>query len=203
MGKLETLDTEKIAFEPTENDIVCTKLRTWNARHPGNMFFNQMIATKVPCINQDSDFRNFAAEIIDLITTKGGSFLKLNDKDCRDGGSHPKFCTVMNQKQCIHRVVRSLRTAHAKLHGTAPPRKPNKYRRKSKKQYEATAGDRFIHPHALQLISLVCNHVGQNAFRVLDKPIAEYTVDTEPEKERLMRLQVRRYAKRMWSPRKL
>ena len=58
--------------------------------------------------------------------------------------------------------------------------------------------------YALDLISLVCNNayirIGTSKtynhrpylpHRVLDKPPFGYTIETEPEKERLMRLQVR------------
>ena len=53
-----------------------------------------------------------------------------------------------------------------------------------------------IYGYALDLISLVCNNsyigmiVDNPPHRILDTPQFGYTVETEPEKERLMRLQV-------------
>ena len=53
-----------------------------------------------------------------------------------------------------------------------------------------------IYGYALDLISLVCNNayiatiIGNPPHRILDTPQFGYTVETEPEKEQLMRLQV-------------
>ena len=207
----------RIAFEPADIDVVCTKLRTWNCKHPGNLVFNQAMGEKIPLIQHDRDFRIFAENLIETVLQRGGRFLKLDDKDCRgDGLGHlrPKLCAVMTQKQMIHRVLRSLRTAHAKFHGTMPPRaigsssksktkqpfqqqqqqqRQQQQQEEESKRYQARAGKHQpVHPHALEMISLVCNiRTGQNAYRVLDTPVLKFTIDTEPEKERRMRLQVR------------
>jgi hypothetical protein len=185
-------ETESVPFNPTEADVVCTKLRTWNTKHPGNLVFNKLIQGKIPSIKNDADFRTVADELIDfVIIQKGARFLKLSDKEFFAGNT-PRMCSIMNRKQCLHKVMRSMRTAHARFHGTMTPRSKNKPRKKRSKGYEAKPGDRPIHPHALQLISMVCNSNSKNlAYRVLDKPSPEYTLETEPEKHRLMRLQIR------------
>lgn len=183
-------DNMKVNFDPRDNDVICTKLRQFNTKHPGNVRLSQLVIEKAPHLNVDKDFKSAAEEIVDIIARLGGRFLKLNDKDCQDS-RNIKVCSIMNRKQCFHRVVRSLRTAHSRLHGTTTPRRPSKRKvRKSKKKYEAKAGDKPIYPYALDLISLVCNHLGNNAFRVLDTPVGDFTAESEPEKERLMRLQV-------------
>jgi hypothetical protein len=185
-------ETESVPFNPTEADVVCTKLRTWNTKHPGNLVFNKLIQGKIPSIKNDADFRTVADELIDfVIIQKGARFLKLSDKEFFAGNT-PRMCSIMNRKQCLHKVMRSMRTAHARFHGTMTPRSKNKPRKKRSKGYEAKPGDRPIHSHALQLISMVCNSSSKNlAYRVLDKPSPEYTLETEPEKHRLMRLQIR------------
>jgi hypothetical protein len=185
-------ETESVPFNPTEADVVCTKLRTWNTKHPGNLVFNKLIQGKIPSIKNDADFRTVADELIDfVIVQKGARFLKLSDKEFF-AGKTPRMCSVMNRKQCLHKVMRSMRTGHARLHGTMTPRSKNKPKKRRPKGYQAKPGDRPIHPHALQLISMVCNSTSKNlAYRVLDKPSPEYTLETEPEKHRLMRLQIR------------
>lgn len=182
---------ESVPFHPTNDDVVCTKLRTWNTKHPGNLYFNKLVQEKVPSIKNDADFRTVAEGLIEFVTIqKGTRFLKLSDKDFFAGRT-PSHCSVMNRRQCLHKVIRSMRTAHARFHGNPPRRSKNKPRRKRATVYEAKQGERPIHPHALQLISLVCNSTQNLSYRVLDKPGPEYTSETEPEKHRLMRLQMR------------
>eukprot|EP00980_Cylindrotheca_fusiformis_P018820 scaffold6276_cov138-Cylindrotheca_fusiformis.AAC.7 len=204
-----------VPFHPTKVDVVCTKLRTWNTKHPGNIYFNKLIQEKVPSIQNDAQFRPMANELIEyVISEKGARFLKLSDKECFANNLTPKVCTVMNRKQCLHKVIRSMRTAYARHHGNLPARtkSPSKLKRK---MYEAKPGNRPIQEHALQLISLVCNTRRSEPYRVLDKPIpisngnknddednennnssTEVPVQImETEKHRLMRLQMRhRYA---------
>jgi hypothetical protein len=58
--------------------------------------------------------------------------------------------------------------------------------------FEAVKGKQHIHKYALELISLVCSQSDPNrAHQVLDTPTHDFTIDNEPEKERLMRLQLR------------
>jgi hypothetical protein len=61
-------------------------------------------------------------------------------------------------------------------------------------RYKARASDQLaLDPYALELITLVCNQPENtsNYHRVLDQPLSKYTLETEPDKERHMRLQVR------------
>ena len=52
--------------------------------------------------------------------------------------------------------------------------------------------DKPVHKYILDAIAAVCNQtIPLTAFQVLDKPLGGYTVETEPDKERLMRLGLR------------
>ena len=102
----------EIAFSPTQVDIVSTKLRTWNLKHAGNIFFTEMVHSRVPDI-KDGDpitIRRVATEIVDILTDeRGGRFLKLKEGDLR-----PTSCFVMGRKHIINKVGHALRTANSR-----------------------------------------------------------------------------------------
>jgi hypothetical protein len=212
------METE-IDFLPIDVDIVSTKLRTWNLKHPGNMFYTELVHKKILGITESDDqaeFRRVAEEIVHMLTIeRGGRFLKL-----KEGDKGPTRCILMERKNAISKVIHALRTAQSKLEirtivGDSQPagkkKKVNvvklaKTRDKSLTprssrgnpspvfdsiEYQAKQGNQPIHKYALKLISLVCNQSDPaTAHRVLDNPSPEYTLESEPDKERLMRLQV-------------
>ena len=196
----------RIEFQPTELDVVCTKLRSWNEKHPGNLFCAKLISARAQSVqeNEIGKMRQMAKEIVhEIIEERGGRFLKISEKE-----RNPDYCSLMAHKSCVDRVARALRTAYSNLTSPSSSSDRNKnnkdrsqspkkqYQRKRKlkalypheERYEVTQGNKQIHPHALKLISLVCNC---SDYRVLDQPRLDFTVENEPEKERLMRLQVR------------
>lgn len=192
LGKKEQ-DKNMIEFHPTDRDVVCTKLRSWNERHPGNVLCTKLIGECAQKIKPDevSQIRDMAKKIAHTLTKElGGRFLKIPDE------KHPPFCMIMNEKACVDRVNRALRTSYQKLentkaieNGEAPKWKLKRKRPQAPilNLYEAVKGDKPIDPHAMELIALVCNH---RDYRVLDHPF-DGKGKTEPEKERLMRLQIR------------
>ncbi|CAJ1910064.1 unnamed protein product [Cylindrotheca closterium] len=182
-----------IPFEPKPNDIVCTKLRTWNSKHSGNKFFNAMIQ-ETACKVQEENIKSTSEMLLNVVVNqRGGRFLKLSDADVLHG-TKPNNCTVMNRKQCLNKVIRTLRTAFCRHHGTLAKRMrpPTKTRRKKAKEYKLHSGSSTIHPYALQLLAGVMNSTKNVAYRELDKPGEPYdTIETEPHQLRLMRLQLR------------
>jgi hypothetical protein len=208
------METE-IDFLPIDVDIVSTKLRTWNLKHPGNKFYTELVHKKILGITESDDqaeFRRVAEEIVHMLTIeRGGRFLKL-----KEGDKGPTRCILMERKNAISKTIHALRTAQSKLAvGDSQPavkkKKVNvvklaKTRDKSLTPrlssgnrspvfesivYQAKQGNQPIHKYALKSISLVCNQSDPaTAHRVLDKPSPEYTFEGEPDKERLMRLQV-------------
>jgi hypothetical protein len=215
---MEKMETE-IDFLPVEVDIVSTKLRTWNLKHPGNIFYTELVHKKVSGIKEIDDqaeIRRVAEEIVAILTIeRGGRFIKL-----KEGDKIPTRCILMERKNCVSKVIHALRTAQSKLEtrttlGDSQPagkkKKVNVVKLAKKKDksltprssranlstvfesivYLAKQGNQPIHRYALKLISLVCNQSDPaTAHRVLDNPSPEYTLESEPDKERLMRLQV-------------
>jgi hypothetical protein len=204
----------QVEFSPTEVDIVSTKLRTWNLKHPGNMYYTELVHKKVASIEFDdqSEYRRVATEIVDELTVKrAGRFLKL-----KEGDKDPTTCIVMDRRLCINKVTHALRTAQSKSNivifagpkkkkmaerekkgGDSAREKTQPKRVKSKRLvegaivYKARSGNKPIGTNMLKLISLVCNQQDPlSAFKVLDDPTEEYTLENEPDKHRLMRLQV-------------
>ena len=108
---------EEIEFRPCEVDVVSTKLRTWNLKHAGNIFFTDVVHSRLPDITDDdlNTYRRVAEEIVDVILVhRGGRFLKLKEGDLR-----PTHCTVMNRRQCVSKTVHALRTASIRKEGRA------------------------------------------------------------------------------------
>lgn len=121
------------------------------------------------------------------------------------------FCLLA----AINKAIHALQTAQSKDSGPATKKKKvsvaylAKVKDKSEKDrppllqppkannshtivYKAKEGNQPIHKYGLKLISLVCNQLDPiTAHRILDNPTPEFTLDNEPEKQRLMRLQVR------------
>ncbi|KAL3940797.1 MAG: hypothetical protein SGBAC_004735 [Bacillariaceae sp.] len=181
----------QLPFDPQPNDIVCTKLRTWNSKHPGNKFFNAMIHDTAGKVLEEN-IKTASERLLEVVVDqRGGRFLKLSDVDVMNGRK-PHICTLLNRKQCLHKVVRTLKTAHARHNGTLAKRSRNPAsRRKKTKEYQLAPGAAPIHPYALQLLGVVMNSAKSTAYRELDKPGDPYVIDTEPYQLRLMRLQLR------------
>ena len=204
----------EIDFTPTCVDVVSTKNRTWNLKHSGNMFYTRLVHSRVIELKDFEDlaaFRRVAEEIVDtIVVERGGRFLKL-----KDGERNSTRCRVMKLSEATNKVIHALRSAHLKLNlqnipgvVSQPMKKLNVAKTINKSQaprglarskrssaervfYQAEEGKQPIHKYALYLISLVCNQADPAiAYQILNKPSQEYNVDTEPEKERLMRLQV-------------
>ena len=105
------LQIKTVAFDPQEHDVVSTKLRSWNLRHPGNLAYADLLAeyaSKLPSTT-DPNYSSILSEItqalIKLITEeKGGRFLKI-----QGGENHPNDCTVMNYKEAHHKVLQALK----------------------------------------------------------------------------------------------
>ena len=106
----------KVAFDPQEHDVVSTKLRNWNLRHPGNLAYADLLAeyaSKLPSTT-DPNYSSILSEItqalIKLITEeKGGRFLKI-----QGGENHPNDCIVMNYKEAHHKVLQALKNKQRK-----------------------------------------------------------------------------------------
>jgi hypothetical protein len=110
-----TMESTEIEFVPTAVDVVSTKLRTWNLKHPGNMFYTNLVQQKmfsdIKTYEEDPlEYKRVAERIVDLLTVeRGGRFLKL-----KEGAVKPTTCTVMGRKLCVNKVVHALRTAQSK-----------------------------------------------------------------------------------------
>lgn len=102
----------EILFNPSNVDIVSTKIRTWNARHPGNVFYNDLVARTVA---NSPDMpaplvREAAMQIYDILTVdRGGRFLKLPE---RVTTSHT--CTLMKRSRCVEKIIHAIKTAMLK-----------------------------------------------------------------------------------------
>jgi hypothetical protein len=208
----------EIDFHPTDVDVVSTKLRTWNTKHSGNVFYTELVLKMINEIKEDdqAEYRRVAEEVVDILTIeRGGRFLKL-----REGEKNPNCCILMGRKQSVNKAIHALRTAWSKADirsalGDAPPKKKKvntaklaknredksaSPRHRSKRLgpveervvYQAIEGNQPIkNKYVLNLISAVCNQSDPaTAHRVLDDPIVGFSIETEPDKERLMRLQV-------------
>jgi hypothetical protein len=102
---------EWIPFHPTEMDVVATKIRTWNSRHPGNQFYTDVVQEIIQNTSSTwenaSDFRYAAEQVHRIICMeRGGRFLKLPD-----GVSDAVVCTVMSEQDVINKVIHALKTA--------------------------------------------------------------------------------------------
>ena len=98
-------------FDPQEHDVVSTKLRSWNLRHPGNLAYADLLAeyaSKLPSTtdpNYSSTISEITKALIKLITEeKGGRFLKIQGRE-----NHPNDCIVMNYKEARHKALQGLK----------------------------------------------------------------------------------------------
>jgi len=99
-----------IPFEPTDVDVISTKKRSMNTKHPGNIFYTQLVQNVVSKIPVTDDLRHSAETIVGIIIDeRGGRFLKPPD-----GEIDPTCCIAMDRKQAIAKVLHALKTAYSK-----------------------------------------------------------------------------------------
>lgn len=93
-------DQTEINFLPSDVDVVSTKLRTWNGKHPGNIFYTELVHKLVQDISVSNDCRSVATAIVNTIMDgRGGRFLKLKDGNkTAPGSSNPTSCVLMGRK---------------------------------------------------------------------------------------------------------
>jgi hypothetical protein len=117
--------SEFIPFYPTEMDVVATKIRTWNSKHPGNQFYTNVIQgiiqNETTILESPTDFRRAAEHVHHIICVqRGGRFLKLPE-----GLSSSVVCTVMSEQNVINKVIHALKTARKRKElrdaGVIPP----------------------------------------------------------------------------------
>eukprot|EP00934_Nitzschia_sp_Nitz4_P004121 Nitzschia sp. Nitz4//scaffold58_size112336//95945//97036//NITZ4_004048-RA/size112336-processed-gene-0.200-mRNA-1//1//CDS//3329555034//4111//frame0 len=98
-----------IDFHPRENDIVSTKLRTWNLKHPGNLYYSEVVHRMVKELKSDDPvkLKEVGEAIVNhLVGERGGRFLKL-----KDGELHSTTCTVLEFRPAVAKVIHALKTA--------------------------------------------------------------------------------------------
>jgi hypothetical protein len=176
-------------FELTEVDVVSSKNRSLNSKHPGNIFYTDLVQRLVPRLAATpgdiiGEMRDIAETIVHAVTVeRGGRFVKAPP----DGEWNPTMCTVMDKKQAVAKVLHALKTAHSRqaklatgaLSGpsakkkkpttvkgdkptpTSLPRpKPPPRRREATFQYQIQASPSTpIPPRTCQLIEAVCNQL--------------------------------------------
>ena len=107
-----------IPFEVTEVDVVSSKNRTWNAKHPGNIFYMDLVQSLMASLPSNTgdiigemrEMREMAERIVHTVTVeRGGRFLKPPD-----GDGNPTMCIAMDKKQAVAKVLHALRTAQSK-----------------------------------------------------------------------------------------
>lgn len=91
-----------IPFDPAPHDVVCTKLRTWNLTHPGNLAYQELIlnyALQLAPLDGNNSERNrqiaiFAEAVVDAIEHD----LKAHFLKIVDGPDRPTECIIMDRK---------------------------------------------------------------------------------------------------------
>jgi hypothetical protein len=193
-------DEALIPFLPNDVDVVSTKNRAFNAKHPGNIYYTDLVQRLVAPLPLDKagevkDMRNIAEQIVYHITVeRGGRFLKPPD-----GEVNPTMCVAMEKKQALGKVIHALRTAQSRqgklVHGvdfvSMKQKKPTAVKGEKKSsplssrpktsqrgdmtlQYQIQAsGSTPIPQHTCQLIEAVCNQlVPETAHHILDEPVS-------------------------------
>jgi len=119
----------QIPFDPTDRDVVSTKLRHWTLTHPGTLEYgrllNEFVEHKLPNNPSTiSELKEAAQEIIDIIQLdRGGRFLRIS----ADAGHEPKVCILMTPKGIMSKVQSALKgkqTALLKKQGIFVPQGP-------------------------------------------------------------------------------
>ena len=70
-----------IPFEVTEVDVVSSKNRSWNAKHPGNIFYMDLVQSLMASLPSNTgdiigEMREMAEMIVHTVTVeRGGRFL--------------------------------------------------------------------------------------------------------------------------------
>ena len=126
-----------IDFNPTDVDIVSTKLRRWTSKHPGNIFYTDLVHQRLVglCdVEDQQEYRRVAEDIVDILTVeRGGRFLKVRDGELNSTSAK---CVVMDERAAIAKVLLALRTTKKRHLGGS-----YYYRKKLKKQQEEAAED--------------------------------------------------------------
>jgi hypothetical protein len=102
---LSKMTEPEIPFEPADNDIVSTKIRTWNRKHPGNIFYAQLINSNVKAdpsrFVDPAEVRKVAQGLYKILAIqRGGRFLKL--PEC---ALTSETCTVMSEKRSVEKII--------------------------------------------------------------------------------------------------
>jgi hypothetical protein len=113
----------EIDFEPLEHDVVSTRLRGWNLKHPGNVFYAKLLKQYAEKANMEEAETNpgaqqlnallhqYAERIVEIVITDcKGRFLKIPDLQ-----TEPDKCFIMNQKQAVHKVMNGLKNKQQAL----------------------------------------------------------------------------------------
>ena len=127
-------DEVVIPFQPTDRDVVATKLRVWANKHPGNLAYAKLLEEIVDTLPSPSDPHHYkvlqecAETVVDTITREwNGRFLKLHptpagEGDARASSSAPavaeahenEYCTLMSKKSACHKVIIALKNMQIK-----------------------------------------------------------------------------------------
>lgn len=135
-------------FEPQEQDVVSTKLRSWNLGHPGNLIYAELLvdyALKLP-LPSDPNYSAILSEttkelVEDITMERGGRFLKI-----AEGENHPDDCVVMDFKACHHKVLHGLKNKQRVILTKGVPPKPVKKMEPPKKNEPFKAAPRRPKP---------------------------------------------------------
>ena len=106
---IEDDDDNKVPFDPHPQDVVSTKVRTWNLNHPGNLRYQEFLLNYADELPHSGIFppnliAEFADEIVDkILNDECGDFLK---PIMEPGGDpiRPEFCIVMSKKAAREKV---------------------------------------------------------------------------------------------------
>ena len=104
---------EEVPFNPTEVDVIATKVRTWNKTHPGNVFYRHCIKDAVKAYNLSTatEVRNCAEKLYNLLVTeRRGRFLKLPE-----GLTTHHTCKVLTQRRTMDKIIHALKTARSRV----------------------------------------------------------------------------------------
>jgi hypothetical protein len=102
-----------VKFDPSDVDVVSTKIRTWNAKHPGNMFYADLVAQTVSSGKDLTPpfIREAAKGIYEILTVqRGGRFLKLPERV-----STSEYCTLLTPKRCVEKIIHAIKTSIHKI----------------------------------------------------------------------------------------
>jgi len=109
-----------IPFDPSPQDVVSTKLRSWNQTHPGNLAYQELLNHYAHQLSPPSNteyetnrksIQEYAVKIANYIEHDlGGIFIKIDA-----GVVNPKICTRMNERQILEKIRIGLRNKYDSL----------------------------------------------------------------------------------------